>query len=185
MGKLPLIASLSRSLCLSASLSHSPRWLETMAKGIVVRNTEREDYSLFPSTADVICVPLNCCILRGSNLKSHCVKHTPRLLRLSCWQALSTSLEKNITWCLFWVDWVLSTKYEESHHSPATPCLRLCFLVMYFFLKTALPMMRLLLPNKLITWFKLSFSLLLKLVPVSPALMFVIVSRNVLPQLTD
>lgn len=94
MGKLPLIASLSRSLCLSASLSHSPRRLETMAKGIVVRNTEREDYSLFPSTADVICVPLNCCILRGSNLKSHCVKHTPRLLRLSCWQALSASLGK-------------------------------------------------------------------------------------------
>lgn len=140
MGKLPLIASLSRSLCLSASLSHSPRRLETMAKGIVVRNTEREDYSLFPSTADVICVPLNCCILRGSNLKSHCVKHTPRLLRLSCWQALSASLgEKKITWYLFWVDWVLSTKYEKSHHSPATLCLRFCFLMMYFFSQDCTP----------------------------------------------
>lgn len=94
MGKLSLFASLSHSLCLSASLSHSPRWLETMAKGIVARNTELEDYSLFPSTADVICVPLNCCILCGSNLQSYCVKHAPWLLRDCCWQALHIRLKK-------------------------------------------------------------------------------------------
>lgn len=50
-----------------------------MAKWIVVRNTECEDNSLLPIRADVICVPLNCCILRSSNLQSHCVEHAPWL----------------------------------------------------------------------------------------------------------
>lgn len=60
--------------------ARSPRRRETMATGIAVRNSKWEDYSLFPSTADVICVPLNCCILRGSNLQSHCVKHAAGLV---------------------------------------------------------------------------------------------------------
>lgn len=187
MGKLSLFASLSPSLCLSAPLSHSPRWLETMAKGIVVWNTEREDYSLFPSTADVICVPLNCCILRGSNLQSHCVKHAPRLLRVCCWQALRTGFKKNKFTChLFWVDWVLSTKYETLQHFPATPYLHLCFLIMYFFFRPSslvLPMMRLLLLNEWITWLLLAFSRSWKVVHVFLALKFVIVIRNGLPLL--
>lgn len=159
MGKLSLFASLSRSLCLSASLSHSPRWLETMAKGIVVRNTEREDNSLFPSTADVICVPLNCCIMCGSNLQSLCVKHAPWLLRIRCWQTLCISQKNTFTWHLYWDDWVLSTKYEQLQHFPAM--LHLRFLTMYFVFGLSSPvhfMMRLRLLYKSITSFLLAFS---------------------------
>lgn len=184
MGKLSLFASLSHSLCLSASLSHSPRWLETMAKGIVARNTELEDYSLFPSTADVICVPLNCCILCGSNLQSYCVKHAPWLLRDCCWQALHIRLKKKKFTChLFWVDWVLSTKYEKLQHFPAT-----LYMCLYFFFRLStlvLHMMRLLLLPTLITWFLLAFSWSWEAVCAFLALKCVVVIRNGPPLLRN
>lgn len=78
-----LFSPCSPVLFVSPLLSCAPRQLETMAAGAVVRK-KWEDCSLFPITADVICVPLNCCILCRSNLQSHCVEHASWLLRDHC-----------------------------------------------------------------------------------------------------
>lgn len=85
---LSLALPFSLSLCFSQSFTKLTR---KIAKGIVAWNTKQEDNSLFLSTADVICVPLNCCILCSSNLQSHCVEHAPWLLCICCWQALCIS----------------------------------------------------------------------------------------------
>lgn len=143
VNSISLFATRSHSLCVSAPLSHSACWLETIVKGIVVWNTEREDYSLLPSTADVICVPLNCCFLSCSKLQSHCVKHAPRLVRVCFWQDLCTSVKKKkykFTWHLFWVDWVLSVKYEKLHNALALPyLLPLPYYVFSFFSLSSCP----------------------------------------------
>lgn len=79
---LSLCFSVFVSVCCSQSFTAPTRNNgegEEEEGGIVGQNTKQEDNSLFPSTADVICVPLNCCILCNCNSQSHCVERAPGL----------------------------------------------------------------------------------------------------------
>lgn len=95
LGRWAKTVSLPRSPVLFVSALFSPpRRRETMASRTAARNTKQEDNSLFPSTADVIFVPLNCCIPCRSNLQSHCVSHAPWHLCVRRWQALMLKPQK-------------------------------------------------------------------------------------------
>ena len=149
-----------------------------MAKWIVVRNTECEDNSLLPIRADVICVPLNCCILRSSNLQSHCVEHAPWLLRVHCWQALLISFMKTHIYMAFALGWL--SFIHKVWKMTAFPCCAVSVLVSF---PLDCPLLSFAwwdysFRTKWITWFLLAFAGSCKTVHAFLALKCAIVIRN-------
>lgn len=100
----------SRSLCVSATLRRLPCGLKQWGMKLCLWNTKWERYSPFPSTADVIYVLLNCCVMDAGPLWQTCTLHV-------CCQASFTGGIKTRIHCFF-QHWAVSFMFVCFFHSP-------------------------------------------------------------------